>query len=146
MTPCCGSIAAKSTPGARLVLRRDLARAAARRPAGYVELVESLAIEGTATADSFEISAADWHRLRRKFKRQERAAKARRLVAGAKGLASATLGLDRASREEVNHRLAICATCPELTPAGRCRVCSCWVSQKARLSKQSCPKKLWSPV
>ena len=146
MTPCCGSIAAKSTPGARLVLRRDLGRAALRRPAGYVALVESLAIPGTATADSFEIRAADWHRLRRKYKRQERAAKARRLVAGAKGLASATLGLDRASREEVNRRLSVCATCPELTPAGRCRVCSCWVSQKARLKKQACPKKLWSAV
>ena len=40
-------------------------------------------------------------------------------------------------------RLSKCATCPEKTKLGRCRLCGCFVRLKTRLATEACPAGKW---
>jgi DNA gyrase inhibitor GyrI len=45
--------------------------------------------------------------------------------------------------EDVNHRWAICQTCPELTPNNRCKQCGCFMKLKTKVKAAKCPIGKW---
>ena len=44
---------------------------------------------------------------------------------------------------EAKARMEICKQCPELSNAGRCRMCGCFMILKARLNGAQCPLQKW---
>lgn len=40
-------------------------------------------------------------------------------------------------------RIATCKGCPELFPTGNCKICGCFVKDKAQYKEEKCPKNKW---
>jgi hypothetical protein len=50
----------------------------------------------------------------------------------------------KATEEEAEHRLSICATCPELIKAtSQCKQCGCFMKMKVKLKEATCPLLKW---
>jgi hypothetical protein len=47
------------------------------------------------------------------------------------------------TRDEVFRRLAICQKCPMLNRQGKCKLCGCYVENRASFSHQHCPMNEW---
>jgi hypothetical protein len=67
---------------------------------------------------------------------------------GLRGIAKAISGVDRASEETIEARLAVCRSCPSgLFRDGVCDSrgggCGCLLRYKVRLASESCPKSHW---
>lgn len=45
-----------------------------------------------------------------------------------------------------NERMAICKTCPKLTPIKLCRNCGCVMPAKVRLRHSECPELKWGAI
>lgn len=52
-------------------------------------------------------------------------------------------GWRHADEGEARRRLAICESCPNLTPSRGCRLCGCRMDVKVRWADMACPIGLW---
>lgn len=50
---------------------------------------------------------------------------------------------DKVSVETHKKRVEICNACPNLTLTRNCKVCGCFVNDKAKYIGESCPIKKW---
>lgn len=83
--------------------------------------------------------------------------KAKKIVAGAAGVAKAALGIDKAAPEVAAARLDVCRECPQaskngaakfakfkgLTTLSRCAACSCVIHLKVKVAGEKCPEGKW---
>lgn len=47
-------------------------------------------------------------------------------------------------KKEYDYRLNICKSCENLSILGQCKICSCFMRLKAKLSMSSCPINKWN--
>lgn len=70
-----------------------------------------------------------------------------KIAHGAAGIAKATLGINRPSREFIVQRTAICNSCPQavlhLGVIQQCKLCGCSTFVKLRIKSEKCPLNQW---
>lgn len=74
--------------------------------------------------------------------RTELISKARWFIHGAYSLCKALLGFDKAPKEDIRQRRAICLICDQYT-GWRCKDCGCFIPAKIRILSEMCPLYKW---
>ena len=78
------------------------------------------------------------------FKEAEKVSKSLRSSAAKAGVAIAQGKPIVAQKDKAKERLDICSKCKDLDKIlGRCNLCGCFVSAKARADYESCPSGKW---
>jgi|688.fasta_scaffold113062_3 hypothetical protein len=78
------------------------------------------------------------------FKEADKVSKSLRSSVGKAGLAIAQGKPIVAQKDKAKERLDICSKCKDLDKIlGRCNLCGCFVSAKARADYESCPSGKW---
>ena len=78
------------------------------------------------------------------FKEAEKISKSLRSSAAKAGVAIAQGKQIVAQKDKAKERLDICSKCKDLDKIlGRCNLCGCFVSAKARADYESCPSGKW---
>jgi PHP family Zn ribbon phosphoesterase len=69
---------------------------------------------------------------------------------GTVGVARSLLGVGLSSPGMLKQRLTVCGTCDQSVKCRhndrqvcRCKACGCWLKHKARLARETCPRRMW---
>lgn len=120
---------------------RKIAARAARRPPGYTEDLMRCAVAEDANGVTFDTSRPEWAEMHRKYSGLQTIAR------GAKGIAKAMLGIDKAAPEVVAARKATCLGCEHVRIAGgiidQCALCGCAIRFKILIAREKCPADKW---